>query len=482
MSGVVYSSRRNASYIANSSYLLHSTCYILALVLIIFLSNNAYAQAPDTLWTRTLGGPGDEVGYSVLESIDGGFVIAGYTTSYGIGGSDIWLVKTDTNGDLVWAKTYGRVDHDCGHEVRQTSDGCYIVAGYRGQLIGLPEFHDLCLLKTDAQGDSIFIGRYGCGWGDEHGFSVQPMPDGGYMICAVRNEPGCTSGSAIWQVKTSELGLLAWYANHEYSEDEYGQCIQMTLDSCYIICGHTSSIGAGGFDAWFIKTNNYNGVPIWSKLYGGISDDYCYSIELTPDSGYIAVGYTRSFGFAYAEIWLLKMDAVGDTQWTETYGYVHHDKGYSVKPTSDGGYIIAGTRGSYEDVGDLWIIKTDSQGDTMWTKTLGGVNDEVGYSVQQTSDGGYIVCGYTSSFGAGGRDVYLIKLAPDTYVAENEEQFAEEYDLGPTIVRGPLLLPGKSNCQLFDISGRKVEANNLIPGVYYILEQGKVIQKIIKIK
>lgn len=118
----------------------------------------------------------------------------------------------------------------------------------------------------------------------------------------------------------------------------------------------------------------------------------------------------------------------------------------------------------------------------MWTKRLGWAKDEVGYSVQQTSDGGYIICGYTSSLGTGNKDVYLIKHAPDTYIAENEEQFSEEYDLGPTIVRGPLLLPGKSNCQLFDISGRKIEANDLIPGVYYILEQGKVIQKIIKIR
>jgi hypothetical protein len=118
----------------------------------------------------------------------------------------------------------------------------------------------------------------------------------------------------------------------------------------------------------------------------------------------------------------------------------------------------------------------------MWTQGLGGTNDEAGYSVHQTSDGGYIICGDTSSFDAGGKDVYLIRIAPDTYIAENEEQFAEEYDLGPNIVRGPLLLPGNANCQLFDISGRKIEASNLIPGVYYVLEQGEMVQKIIKIR
>ncbi len=118
----------------------------------------------------------------------------------------------------------------------------------------------------------------------------------------------------------------------------------------------------------------------------------------------------------------------------------------------------------------------------MWTKTLGGGNEEVGYAVQQTSDGGYVICGYTSSHNTGTKDAYLIRLAPETFVAEKEEQFDEKHELGPAIVRGPLILPGTSNCELFDISGRKVEVNIMIPGVYYILEQGKVVQKIIKIR
>jgi hypothetical protein len=116
----------------------------------------------------------------------------------------------------------------------------------------------------------------------------------------------------------------------------------------------------------------------------------------------------------------------------------------------------------------------------MWIKGLGGGNDEVGYAIRQTSDGGFVLCGYTSIYDAGAENAYLIKLAPETYVAENEEQFAEEYDLGPPIVRGPLILPQNTNCELFDISGRKVEVNEMTPGVYYVLEKGKVIQKIIK--
>jgi hypothetical protein len=457
-------------------YSIKTYCIFLTICLL------ASAQSPDTLWTRTYGGAGEDVGYSVQQTFDGGYIITGYTTSFGIGGSDIYLIKTDAFGDVVWTKTYGRIDNDCGHEVQQTPDSGYVVAGYRGQLIGMPEFHDVCLLRTDEQGDSIFLGRYGCGWGDEHGHSVKPTSDGGYIVCAVRNEPGVTNGADIWQMRMDTLGFLLWYVTHQDSADDYGYSVQIANDSCYVFAGHSSSSGAGGFDVWFLKTNNYNGDPIWSKRYGGISDDHCHSIELTPDGGYIAVGYTRSFGFAYAEVWLLKLDAMGDTQWTNTFGYIHHDRGYSVAPTSDGGYIVAGSRGCFEDISDLWVIRTDSQGDTMWTKTLGGGNDEVGYSVQQTSDGGYIICGYTSSNGAGNRDVWLIKLAPETYIKEKKELVAARYELGPSIVRGPLLLPGDSKCQIFDITGRKVDVSRMIPGVYYILEEGKVVQKIIKIK
>ena len=117
----------------------------------------------------------------------------------------------------------------------------------------------------------------------------------------------------------------------------------------------------------------------------------------------------------------------------------------------------------------------------MWTKTLGG-GDESGYAVRQTSDGGYVICGLTSSCNTYNKDAYLIRLAPETRIAEKEEQLDERHELGPPIIRGPLILPVRSGCELFDISGRKVEVNSMIPGIYYILEQGKVIQKIIRIR
>jgi len=139
----------------------------------------------------------------------------------------------------------------------------------------------------------------------------------------------------------------------------------------------------------------------WERTYGGTSDDRGYSIRQTSDSGYIAVGFSNSFGGD--QVYLIKINASGDTLWTKTYGSAPSSCGYSVRQTSDGGYIISGSFG-----GDVCLIKTDVYGDSFWTRIYGGAGNDNGEFVQQTSDGGYIIAGYTDSFGES-LQVYLIK-------------------------------------------------------------------------
>ena len=302
-------------------------------------------------WTKTYGGGDWDWGYSIQQTLDGGYIVAGETQSFGVGWTDVYLIKTDANGDVIWTKTYGGSGGwDCGNSVQQTSDGGYIIVGYTYS--DITGYSDVYLIKTDANGNVEWTKTYG-GGGEDCGNSVQQTSDGGYIIVG-----GIT----------------------------------------YFDC-----------DVYLIKTDA-NGNVEWTKTYGGSGEDCGNSVQQTSDGGYIIVGKTTSFGAGDYDVYLIKTDANGDVIWTKTYGGSGEDCGNSVQQTSDGGYIIAGETWSFgAGASDVYLIKTDANGNVEWTKTYGGGGEDCGNSVQQTSDGGYIIAGGTTSFGAGGGDVYLIK-------------------------------------------------------------------------
>ena len=185
--------------------------------------------------------------------------------------------------------------------------------------------------------------------------------------------------------------------------------VQQTNDGGYIITGFTESFGNGGQDVYLIKTDG-NGDSLWTKTFVGTSSDGGSSVQQTTDGGYIITGHTSSFGNGKDDVYLIKTDENGVEQWTKTFGGIEYDSGNSVQQTTDGGYIITGKSESVGNViSDLYLIKTDGNGTEQWTKTFGGTEWDVGYSVQQTSDGGYVVSGSTTSYGSGGGDLYLIK-------------------------------------------------------------------------
>ncbi|MDP7000223.1 MAG: hypothetical protein QF569_29625, partial [Candidatus Poribacteria bacterium] len=172
------------------------------------------------------------------------------------------------------------------------------------------------------------------------------------------------------------------------SENDYGYSVQQTSDDGYIITGETYSYGNGEADVWLIRTDA-NGDTLWTQTYGGSESDIGNSVQQTSDGGYIIAGETYSYGNGAADVWLIKTDADGDTLWTQTFGGTEFDIAHSVQQTSDDGYIITGETYSYGNgEADVWLIKTDANGDTLWTQTFGGSESDIGNSVQQTSDGG----------------------------------------------------------------------------------------------
>jgi len=361
-------------------------------------------------WTKTFGGTDWDVGSSVQQTTDGGYIITGSITSFGNGSEDVYLIKTDGNGDSLWTKTFGGTGWDVGSSVQQTTDGGYIITG------GVESFgngnDDVYLIKTDQSGNELWSKTFG-GVDGEGGSSVQQTNDGGYIIAGSTSSFG--NWSDLYLIKTDGSGNEQWFKIFGGTYLDVGESVQQTNDGGYIITGVTNSFGNGSEEVLLIKTDG-NGDSLWTKTFGGTDweEDWGNSVQQTNDGGYIITGWTHPDptpgSFEDSEVLLIKTDGSGNEEWTKTFGGADGESGSSVQQTNDGGYIIAGSTSSFGNGNeDVYLIKTDGSGNEQWFKTFGGVDGESGSSVQQTNDGGYIIAGSTSSFGNGGSDIYLIK-------------------------------------------------------------------------
>jgi len=369
------------------------------------------ATGPSPHFCKAIGGKDYDCGYSLIQTSDGGYAIAGSTSSFGPVGADVYLVKLDANGNLQWTKTIGGPGLDVGLSLIQTSDGGYAIAGKTYSFVA--GGYDVYVVKLDAHGNLQWTKTID-GPNYEEGRSLIQTADGGYAIAGYTNSFGAGEAD-VYVVKLDANGNLQWTKTIGGKNDDEGFSLIQTADGGYAIAGYTTAgyieySGAGESDVYVVKLDAHGNLQ-WTKTIRGKGWDVGRSLIQTSDGGYAIAGATISFGAGGVDVYVVKLDAKGNLQWTKTIGGENEDWGYSLIQTSDGGYAIAGATKSFgAGWDDVYVVKLDANGNLQWTKTIGGKNDDEGFSLIQTADGGYAIAGYTRSFGAGNGDVYVVKL------------------------------------------------------------------------
>lgn len=454
-------------------------------ILLFFVALSINAQ---TTFQKTYGGSGYDIGHSVQQTADGGYILFGQTTSFGNGAQDMYLVKTDNQGNQLWYRTFGGANWEFGISVQQTTDGGYILCGAYSGLGN----DSMALIKTDQNGNEVWNKRYSGSVERDVGQFVRQTSDGGFIAVGFT---GSGFPSNIYLVKTDINGSEQWSKIYINTGNELGVGVRQTSDGGYAIIGETNSKGNGGKDLYLVKTNSV-GDTIWTKTFGTPSDEIGRSLYITSDGGFILLGYQDSVG---GNAYLVKTDLLGNEQWSMYYGGNGWDMGHSVQQTTDGGYVLAGRKENTTlGTNDMNCIKTDNVGTIQWEYSYpkGIISDA--NSVQQTTDGGYILLGTTTDTTGGiNSDMYLVKISEfgivsvfdNSYKTINIKTYPNPFNEYATVefenFKNKEFAMKVINMQgqvvrTFDniTSGQvKIERKNLVGGLYFfqLLSEGKVI-------
>ncbi len=486
-------------------------------LLFFFAAATAFAQAPGIQWQKTLGGSLADYGGSVRQTRDGGYIMAGSSSSSdgdvpgNKGNADLWVVKTDGANTIQWAKNYGGSAKD-GDAVMVdlTADGGYVVVATTGSASPsgpnpLPPIDgdvtnnrgdkDYWVLKLDSNGalqwQKCLGGRY-----DDAGTSIHQTTDSGYIVCGYTSSDngdvaggGFHAGSAdAWVVKLNDTGMVEWGKCLGGGNLDYGREARQTADGGYIVACLTASADGdvtgnhGGYEAWVVKLSS-GGAMQWQKCLGGTGTDDAYGILQANDGGYVMAGKTASsdgdvtfnHGNGTDDYWVVKLDNTGNTiQWQRTFGGSSSEAARGIQKVPSGGYVVTGYSLSNDgDVtghhggtnkNDYWILKLNSSGNLVWQTSLGGTDDDYAYAIEPTTGGGFIAGGYTYSTDGDvasrhtDAEYWMVKLNPDPTAVSNintPETFFLSPNPATTEVRIQTSEPIRA-VLLTDISGKVV--------------------------
>jgi len=360
------------------------TLFFIVLLCIVPLT---FSQ-PSQMWNYAYGAGGEE-GFSVVETNDGGYVIAGTTTAFGAGKKDVWLFKVNSEGTMIWNQTYGGPLNDRSWDMVKTNDNGFAIGGY---VFSFEQGTDALLIKTDSNGNMQW-NKTIAGGGVDYCFSLIQTFDGGYALAGETTSWG--HGDDFWLVKTNSNGNVEWNQTYgEEGEDRAWSVIQ-TKDAGYVLAGKKTIGNVADF--YLVRTDS-NGNMIWEQTFGGSFEDIAHSVVETSDGGFLVVGETSSYAAQaradYKDVYMVKTDSNGNMQWNRTVGTEYHGIGYCVTKTNEGGYAIAASWSNPSDGNmDYWVIKIDENGFVEWEHKYGTEYAEWPYSIIQSSDGGYVLAG-----------------------------------------------------------------------------------------
>jgi hypothetical protein len=375
----------------------------------------ASAAMPQEEWNMTFGGPYADGAWCLQETDDGGYILVGNSASKGEG-SDLFLIRTNSTGKCIWTRTWGGAAEDVGYFVQETMDGGFIVTGSTKSYSMGEEL--LWLLKTDSNGNLSWERTFGgfVSSAGDGGWAVNETDDGGYIITGYTQSKGM-GRKDLWLLKTDGQGNKIWDRTFGGRNDDVGMSVLQSRDGGYIIAGRTASFGKGGDDIWLLKTDIL-GKEQWNRTFGDSQDDAGFQV-LEAKDGYVLVGRTES-GSDRKKIILIKVNPDGRKLWERSYS---GSSASSLQPTADGGYVIAGRIDNVDTERDALVIKTDSAGREEWSITLGGRGDDIGTFAIQDRDGSYAMAGITDSYGMGREDAWLVKIAAEPRIMENGMDF-----------------------------------------------------------
>jgi len=363
----------------------------------------------ELVWERTYGGAGDDRAFCMTPTDDGGFLIGGSSTSFNpMNKTAAWVVKIDGEGSAVWNKTYFENDGSEFRNIQKTADGFLLV----GNTFFSSGMEDAWIVKIDNEGNVAWNKTIG-GENFNKVFSAATAADG-FVFAGLTNSSN-NGNSQGWLLKTDMDGNLLWNKTYAEVGDSAFRAIIVSTTGDYVAAGYSASATNGNYGLWLVKTDS-SGTMIWSQLFSGV-DDKGYGLVASKD-GYVVVGESHASQEANSDAFAAKTDFNGRLIWKKTYGGANFDVASAVTPTRDGGYLVVGFTFSYgKGQRDFWFFEIDDSGNVAWSRTYGREGYEEAYAAVEVGDNEFVISGWTNSIGAGSYDFYVVrtKIVTTTY-------------------------------------------------------------------